>query len=329
MNGSILIFGLPRSGTTWIGKLFDSHPDTLYRHEPDSVHRLAMPMFPDPGDAERYRQLLEKFMATLPGMRSLKIVGKQPLFPKTYQSGIALAAYRVSTALAKTAGRVFPDVLVPYTPVATGYERRRLIWKSIESLGRLGVCLEALPGVRAMHILRHPCGYAASVLRGEADHRFAGNTPTSEDYGIFEMLLATAPARDRHLTLDELKALTPGERLAWLWVLTQEKVLADSSGSKDALLIRYEDICAHPLSETRRMFEFAGLSWDDQTETFISASTTEAQRDYYSVFKNPAISARRWRSELAPQTIEKILRILQSSPMRQFYDRDSPVQQLA
>ena len=36
----ILLFGQPRSGTTWIGKIFDSHPDTLYRHEPDSGSAL-------------------------------------------------------------------------------------------------------------------------------------------------------------------------------------------------------------------------------------------------------------------------------------------------
>src|SRR6185312_4530492 len=50
MKPCILIFGLPRSGTTWIGKLFDSHPDTLYRHEPDSVRRLSMPLFPEKED---------------------------------------------------------------------------------------------------------------------------------------------------------------------------------------------------------------------------------------------------------------------------------------
>lgn len=35
MNGCILLFGMPRSGTTWIGKLFDSHLGTrtgYYRH---------------------------------------------------------------------------------------------------------------------------------------------------------------------------------------------------------------------------------------------------------------------------------------------------------
>ena len=31
----ILILGAPRSGTTWLAEIIDSHPDVLYRHEPD------------------------------------------------------------------------------------------------------------------------------------------------------------------------------------------------------------------------------------------------------------------------------------------------------
>lgn len=38
-NKILLIFGIPRSGTTWLGKLFDSHPDIVYLHEPDSQFR--------------------------------------------------------------------------------------------------------------------------------------------------------------------------------------------------------------------------------------------------------------------------------------------------
>ena len=34
-SAPILLFGMPRSGTTWLGKIFDSHPQVLYRHEPD------------------------------------------------------------------------------------------------------------------------------------------------------------------------------------------------------------------------------------------------------------------------------------------------------
>lgn len=30
----VCIFGVPRSGTTWLGQLFNSHPAVLYRHQP-------------------------------------------------------------------------------------------------------------------------------------------------------------------------------------------------------------------------------------------------------------------------------------------------------
>ena len=33
----ILVVGAPRSGTTWLAKIIDSHPDVLYRHEPDET----------------------------------------------------------------------------------------------------------------------------------------------------------------------------------------------------------------------------------------------------------------------------------------------------
>jgi len=39
-NRIILVFGMPRSGTTWLGKIFDSHMDLIYLHEPDSEIKL-------------------------------------------------------------------------------------------------------------------------------------------------------------------------------------------------------------------------------------------------------------------------------------------------
>ena len=33
----VMLVGSPRSGTTWMAKIIDSHPQVLYRHEPDST----------------------------------------------------------------------------------------------------------------------------------------------------------------------------------------------------------------------------------------------------------------------------------------------------
>ncbi len=326
MSRCILVFGMPRSGTTWIGKLFDSHPDTLYRHEPDSVRRLSLPLYPERDVAPQYREELERFVASLPELRSPKVVGKQPLFPKSYHSAAGLYAYRVGVAFAKAASRVQRNFPCFYRPTAGGCEQARLVWKSIESPGRLGVCMEALPEAYAIHLMRHPCGYVASVLRGEAGGRFDGVTPSAEDLWLLKMLLATSTAKPRGLNLDDIERLTPEERLAWRWVLTQEKILADVAHCERVLTLRYEDVCATPLVMTRQMFEFAGLPWQSQTEDFIRASTQPTNQttdtDYYSVFKRPQASAGRWREELAPQVIERILRIFQTSPLYRLYADD-------
>lgn len=324
MKPGILLFGMPRSGTTWIGKLFDSHPDTLYRHEPDSARRLSLPLFPGKEDAPRHRKELERFMAALPRMRSPEVVGKQPLFPKSYQSAVGLAAYRASVVTAKAISRIRRHFPCLYRPTAESSARARVVWKSIESLGRLGTCVDAFPDVRAIHLMRHPCGYVASVLRGQATGRFVGETRGDNDRWFLKLLLATATGKAYGLGVDEIMRLTPGERLAWRWVLIQENVLADAGHSDRVLTVRYEDVCADPLAMTRRMFEFTGLDWQPQTEMFARASTEAADTNYYSVFKNPQASAERWRSELAPDVIERITRILRGSALRRFYG-DEPV----
>lgn len=333
MNGCILVFGMPRSGTTWVGKLFDSHPDTLYRHEPDSVQRLSIPLYPEIESAPQYREELQRFVASLPRMRITKVVGKQPLFPKSYQSAAAFAFYRASVVVAKTANRIKRNFPCPYRPTAEGAERARLVWKSIESPGRLGVCVGALPGARAIHLIRHPCGHVASVLCGEAGKRFSESKPTADGGWRLKLLLKTAVGKARAMHPGDVNQLAPEEYLAWCWVLTEEKILADISGCERVMTVRYEDICADPITMTQRMFAFIGLDWQSQTEAFVRASTESTRRarntDYYSVFKSPRESTGRWRKELAPKVIERILAVLGSSPLQHYYPDEVRAQAVA
>jgi hypothetical protein len=328
VSGCILVLGMPRSGTTWIGKLFDSHPDTLYRHEPDSVSRLSLPLYPAKESAPDYVAELQQFLANLPGMRHPKVVGKQPLFPKTYLSSQALAAYRASVALAKAAGRTKGNFPCVYRPTASRCGRTRLVWKSIESSGRLGVMVDAFPEASFIHVIRHPAGCVASRLRGEAAGRFDDAKPSADDLWRFKVLLATPTGKRHGLTLADVERLSPEERLAWRWVLGHEKIFADIKGCKRVLTVRYEDVCANPVGLTHQMFAFTGLGWSPQTEAFVHASTETTGRpadtDYYSVFKPPRASADRWRSELGPDVIDRILAIFRRTDLSKLYAEDVP-----
>jgi hypothetical protein len=323
MSGCILLFGLPRSGTTWIGKLFDSHPDTLYRHEPDSVQRLSLPLYPEMEAASAHRPELERFVASLPRMRSPEVVGKQPLFAKRYLSAGSLFAYRASVLAAKAASKIRRHAPCPYRPTGGRRADVRVVWKSIESLGRLGVCAAAMPDVRAVHLIRHPCGHVASVLHGRTTHRFDGEASDTDDSWRLTMLLDTSAGRPYAARLGDPRMLTREEQLAWIWAITHEKVLADTANSKNVIAVRYEDVCDDPAAMTRKMFEFTGLAWHAQAGSFVRASTetTTSATDtgYYSVFKPPRASAERWRSELAPEAIERIMQVLRDSALIRFY----------
>src|SRR5699024_9581246 len=205
--------------------------------------------------------------------------------------------------------------------------RARLVWKSIESPGRLGACMTALPQARAVYLMRHPCGYVASVLRGRRGHHL-GAAAASDPFWHMKLLLATPAGRAHGLELDDIRRLAPEEQLAWRWVLTQETVLSDVAGSDRVLVMRYEDICAEPVAATRRMFAFTGLEWAASTEAFIHACTRHAESDYYSVFKNPRVSARRWREELPASAVDRVRAILERSYLQGFYNEAPDVEVL-
>lgn len=307
---TILLFGLPRSGTTWLGKIFDSHPETLYRHEPDSVlHATDIPLFVDSAEHDEYEPLVRPYVDRLVTVRTPKVSSKLPLFPKTYLSRPAFLVRRGLIVLSKIVERYWRPLAIPDLIRPGDRPKVRLVWKSIESNGRLGLFAKALPEARVIHIIRHPCGNLASILRGEATGGFTASESLSEDYGIIRLLLDTQAATSRKLSLEQMRALTPVERLAWIWALTNENVMNATDGAANCTTIRYEDLCADPLEVSRRLFAFARLPWHRQTEDFIRLSTERESRKFHSVFKIPAKAVSRWREELPGPDIDRILAI--------------------
>lgn len=316
MKAPILVFGMPRSGTTWIGKLFDSHPDTLYRHEPDSSVKLKLPLIPKLADASLYRAEINQFVASIAGFRDPKVVGKQPIFAKSYEPAAGLLAYRASVLAAKAIGRIKRHPACLYRPTGNGHAQVRLVWKSIESYLRLRICVDSLPGARAIYLVRHPCGFVASQLRGMAARNFPVDPADTDQSWMLKQLVRTLPGQRYRSAIGDIAQLSTAQRLAWEWLITQETVLADVAQCDRVLTVQYEDVCAEPLGMMRRLFEFVGLAWHPQTESFVRDSTHVAGTGYYSVFKHSHASAERWRTELAPDIQDSVLEIARSSSLQ-------------
>ena len=318
-RGPILLFGLPRSGTTWLGKIFDSHPDTLYKHEPESAESLgAIPLVPPVSETETYREAVRRYVERIPAMTGPRVSAKLPLFPKSYLSGPRFALVRLSAMVAKGGSRFFSGLPVVGLPRSIGPDGPRLVWKSIASLGRLGVIATATDGA-AVHLIRHPCGFVSSILRGEAQQRFTKDRGRSVSRGFVEPTLATASARNWGLTKEGLSRLDPIEQMAWHWAAVNAKAMEESPGLGSYHLIRYEDLCADPLGAGRRLFDFAGLTWQQQTEAFVRQSVAHDNPAYYSVYKDPQVAANRWRKELDPGDAARIMRAVAETPPGRLY----------
>lgn len=308
----LLLFGLPRSGTTWLGKIFDSHPATLYRHEPDSVERInGLALLPD--DAGTYSgDALRQYLNAVRNNRSLKVVGKPPLFPKRYSTTLDLYLYRLSCAVSRTVSQVGLRLPVVAAPRISG-EDDILVWKSIESLGRLGVIMSILPNAHALHIVRHPCGYIASVESGERGNRFGDIAPASEDYGLYEMLLATQIGGAWGFSITDVRAMYPEERLAWRWAIFNDKAIEDTAHQSKVMSFAYERLCKSPLTVARELIQFSDLEWSDQVERFVNKSTSANESTYYGVFKDPRQSAWSWQEKLEQSRVDRIIALARKS----------------
>lgn len=319
----ILLFGMPRSGTTWIGKIFDSHPDTLYRHEPDSWGLLnSIPLMAPVERAHDYARHLLEFCARLPGMKQTKVAASTPIFPKSYYSPLRFQLFRLNVFAAKVVAKVFGEQPVYSLIRADQMEKTHLVWKSIESLGRLGVIVRTMQPSFGIHIVRHPCGYVASVLRGESQQRFTSDVSSSEDMKMLEICLDTATARQYGLTMEGMRSLHPIERLAWRWVLFNTKAMQDIEGEPNCMTLRYEDLCRDPAGVAKKMFEFTQLSWNEQTERFVNESTSKDVGRYYSVVKDPLKASSKWREELSAEDIDRIYSIVSKTQLGALYPRD-------
>lgn len=314
----ILLFGMPRSGTTWVGKVFDSHSDVHYRQEPDS-HLLLdkiMPLFAQTADTDNYAAALRDYCTTQLGVCSNKICGNGMAYPidhvSTPAKWLQLGRINLNRNLERLTGRKrFWKAGVP----ALG---QRLAWKSIESLGRLGVLLYVLPQNRAIIIMRNPCGHIASVLRGESRGKFSA-TRAADDFNLLRMLLDTEYGRNSGMTLNELKTMSEEQRLAWCWVLFYQKALNDTRGRGNWAAVRYEEIFRAPDKACKALFDFVELGRNTQTEQFVSATTTTDSDSYYTVYRDPLKAAMKWQSELSDEQIRSITNVIEQHPAGQAY----------
>lgn len=298
----ILVLGAQRSGTSWLGKIFDSHPAVLYRHEPDEL-------LPAGSDAADW--VLE---------RRMRSAGKRPFFRKSWQGGSGFALRGV-LALGLAAAARLPLVgraaeAIPLPDFGT-IGRARAVVKSIRACDRAGALARTLPESRTLLILRHPCGQVASVMAGAAQRRFSLREAGTDM--PYDETQAAAFAARHGLGDRAFQALPDAAKYAWSWRAFNEIAFAALDGLPNARIVVYEALCAHPEEEARAAFAFAGLDWPATTADFLARSSHTGGDGYYGVFRVSAAAAEAWRQRMASADQAAVQSVLHGSPLLRFW----------
>jgi hypothetical protein len=295
---SILIVGAPRSGTTWLAKIFDSHPDVLYRHEPDEVVPASGSIEPD--------------LAGWVRQHDARTAGKRPLFRKSWQRA---PAWLLRSSLAY-AGAAAERIGLPGWPIPDvgNPDRARVVIKSVRLSSGIGAFARTYPSGRAVLILRHPCGQVASVMRGARDARFTLAEPgTDMPYNEAEAAQFAA----RHgVNTPAFQRLPDAAKYAWSWRTFNETAWAAVSGQSNVRVVVFETLCARPAAEAQAILAFAGLTWHGQTQAFLAHSTSYGgAAGYYAVVRNSITVAERWRTAMAAEDQDAVRAVVQASPL--------------
>ncbi len=317
-----LVMGVGRSGTTFLAKLIDTAPDVLYRHEPDLVLSTDLPMLCDIDQCRPRLSEAKDYVRAMASCSHWRSVGTRPLFSKSYRSKPGNLAYRTMLFSSKAARRLRLPVADNVPDMVTS-DRRNLLHliKSVTSLGRAGLYRKAVPNLASIHIVRHPCASFASLHLGMKK----GLMPPK--FSV-EPYLDHPETQNYPFTLDDIAGATLEEQVAYRWMLANDKAAADMDGSPNYLRIRYEDLCTDVEHVSKAVFDHLGIERSQQTRRFIDEiSQTPAPDsrpvDYFKI-KRPITSAvDKWKSQLEPETVERIRNIVCHSPLGRGYFEDA------
>lgn len=313
-SNMIFIFSSPRSGSTWIAKAFDSHPDTIYLHEPDIIDRGydLLPHWFD-GDAGEYQDRARQYLERLARNRSLRTVGTRPFFPKNYRGatarGIRTGLIYAGKGLEKAGITSLSDHMAIPDVKRLG-THPRIVIKSVSALGRVEALTQSGKAISPVLLLRNPCAYVHSYLRGNrmgvmrAPPRLGRLLHTRSALRLDAD--ASADGTDDWVT-----------RLAWEWLLAncEARAAVDRAGGA---IVRYEDVAAAPEPSLRSLFAALNLDWSEQTTDFLKISAA-SEGSYYSLARNPMIAANKWKTEMASDQIEKVRKIVCQDPLGEQY----------
>lgn len=315
----IWIEGLGRSGTSWVYKTFDHHPDVRCLFEPES-EILKRHGRRYQGDENICDNEIESYVQELFSARHLRSVRRRPILPKSFRNHAAhiirLGLIYSASVIKVVGDRIGkPDLFFEIPDFSHAPPSHTMI-KCVSRPYPLAQLARRAEDVKFLYILRHPCGTVQSTLRGIEQnkmprHYLPNRSMLANFYAFKEGAFGVTEAD-----------FTQAEILSYRWGVYAGDAYLAAQALPNVRIVRYEDICRDPVGVIQEVFDWAELRWDLRCESFLrEAVESEGDAsDYHSFRRNPLIAASKWQMEMSIDMQKDVWRIAGSSPAAELFE---------
>jgi hypothetical protein len=290
----LLVTGVPRSGTTWLGRMISASKYYFYVHEfinPVCLFQKTQPFqkyhYIDEHNIHRYEPILQKLNSLTYKSEMEKNIIKHTV-KETVQSFYSMKR--------RVLGYPKPLLKEPNACFSSDFLAQRYGWKVII-------------------LVRHPAAVAASFNRVE--------WPSDLDRILQQKTLIQKYFSE--IPLEKYRDRL--EKISLLWLMVMSVLTRFLEKNKDWILVRHEDLCRNPLGEFEKIFEKLNIFFSKKMKNKIISSTqsetvTPENKNPFHLKRNSRKLACAWQGQLTAEEIEKIKSIVRPVSDHYYSDQD-------
>jgi hypothetical protein len=295
----ILIFGYGKSGTKRLLGTLDLSPETHCRNEP--YNHSGSPW-------QRLRTLPRGYIVR---------PADDALLRAEWDPAVEWCHLLRSARARRLAGWVLPELrraewrLPAWAGDRAMLEKSLLVLKINQSPGFACWVLRNRPTQKVIHIVRHP----AAVLHSWST-RFLRNQDCErvrrDNINRLKLIANADPSWSERF--GDVEGMTVEEAEMWFWLYVTQVTHDAGKGRAQYHLVLDENVIQRPVDVAQTLYRECGLPWAGSVEDALLDKAAE-----WRFFASP------WRDLLEPQQGGMIERILDSSPLREFWNEDQLV----
>jgi len=263
----IAVHGVPRSGTSWVGEILNSSPNTVYRYQPlfSYAHKNYLNNISTKENIDQFFRRLRNCNDDFTNQETRRTSGDFPQFRK---------------------GQI-----------------THVIYKEVRYMNILFNLMKKAEDVLLLSIIRNPLSVINSWLRAPREFRRDLGWSEKEEWRY-------APKKNRNCP-EEFNGYEKWKEAANTFLKLQKAY------PHRVYILKYSDLLMQPAGETKKIFNFLGLEFTEQTKRFLQDSTTCKRGDAYAVFRNNP-SDDKWKTELNPGIVKEIQADLEGTVLEIF-----------